>query len=136
MRSFEIQTYTDGRWKMDSVFDDRELALHEAKKIDASARYSGVRVIEENYDEATDKVSSRTLFRGGAAKGEKALNPVSASNSRKAAQRGGGSGGRDPARKGHRRQQKNNSNLLVVLLIALVILMGGILALLALPYLS
>ena len=48
MKAYEIQTFRDGVWKMDSVFDDRALAIYEAKKIDESTRYAGVKVIEEN----------------------------------------------------------------------------------------
>ena len=34
--------------------------------------FSGVKVIEENYDETTNLTTTRTLYRGGAAKTEKA----------------------------------------------------------------
>ena len=54
MRAFEIPTFREGQWKVDSVFDDRELAIHEARKVDENGRYTGVRVIEENYDETSD----------------------------------------------------------------------------------
>ena len=68
MRSFEIQIYKDRKWKMNSVYDDLNLAIDEAKRVDEGSRYAGVRVIEENYDEATNQTTSRTLFRGDAAK--------------------------------------------------------------------
>ncbi len=64
MVAYEIHTYRDGRWKIDSVFDNRELAVFEAKRVDRSGRVSGVRVIEEVYDEITKKSSIRTIFRG------------------------------------------------------------------------
>ncbi len=67
MKSFELHTYKDGQWKIDSIFDDRELAIFEARRVEASNRYSGVRVIEEIFDEASDSITTRTLFRGGAA---------------------------------------------------------------------
>lgn len=70
MRAFEIQTYREGRWKIDAVFDDRELALFEAKRMDDGNRFSGVRVIEETYEEASDKTTSRTIFRGGRAQSQ------------------------------------------------------------------
>ena len=53
---------------MNSVYDDLNLAIDEAKRVDEGSRYAGVRVIEENYDEATNQTTSRTLFRGDAAK--------------------------------------------------------------------
>ena len=64
MRSFELQTYQGGKWKIDSVFDDRELALYEAKRMDGTGRYSGVRVIEEVFVESTHETKTRTIFRG------------------------------------------------------------------------
>lgn len=134
MRSFEIQTFNGGKWKTDSVFDDRDLAIDEAKKIDVGARYSGVRVVEENYDEATDKVTSRTLYRGGAAKGQKALRPVSAAKSRQAGSRRGA--GREPGSAGRVKRSEKQSNLLVPVLLGLVVILVGVVALLGLQHVS
>ena len=134
MRSFEIQTHNSGKWKMDSVYDDRNLAIDEAKKIDTGARYSGVRVVEENYDEATDQVTSRTLYRGGAAKGQKALHPVSAAKSGQVGSRRGA--GREPGLKSRGKRPAKQSSLLVPILVGLVIVMGGAIALLGLQYFS
>ncbi len=64
MVAYEIHAFREGRWKIDSVFDDRELALFEAKRMNRGGRVSGVRVIEEVYDEITKKSSIRTIFRG------------------------------------------------------------------------
>jgi cobalamin biosynthesis Mg chelatase CobN len=64
MRAFEIHIYQSGRWKIDSSFDDKNLAMHEARRMEESGRYSGIRVIEETFDEVTEQVSSRTIFRG------------------------------------------------------------------------
>ena len=64
MRSYEIHTFQSGRWKIDSLFDDRELALFEARRMDESGRYSGVRVVEEAYDDRIRKARARTIFRG------------------------------------------------------------------------
>ena len=65
MKSFEIQTSKDGNWRIDSIFDDRDLALLEARRVEEGYRCSGVRVIEENYDEASNRATSRTIFQGG-----------------------------------------------------------------------
>ncbi len=67
MRAFEIHTFHKGRWKIDSVFDDRELAVFEAKRMDDSGRYSGVRVVEETFDEQKQKTATRTVYRGSKA---------------------------------------------------------------------
>ncbi|MEE8516557.1 MAG: hypothetical protein V3T02_07965 [Alphaproteobacteria bacterium] len=63
---YEIHTLRDGEWKIDSIFDDRDLALQEGHRIEHSNRYSAVRVIEETLDEATEKGSTRTIYRGTA----------------------------------------------------------------------
>ncbi len=67
MRAFEIHTYQNGRWKIDSVFDDKELALFEARRMEDSARFSGVRVVEEAFDQNNNKTSARTIYRGSKA---------------------------------------------------------------------
>ena len=64
MRAFEIHTFHNGKWKIDSVFDDRDLALFEAGRMDTSSRYAGVRVIEENFDEDSQECTTRTIYRG------------------------------------------------------------------------
>src|SRR5262249_32291102 len=64
MRAYEIHTFAGGKWKIDSVFDDRDLAVFEATRMDESGRHAGVRVIEEEFDEATQKTRIRTIFRG------------------------------------------------------------------------
>ena len=64
MKAFEIHTYQSGKWKIDSVFDDRDLAMFEAQRMDASGRYTSIRVVEKVYVEATQETKTRTIFRG------------------------------------------------------------------------
>lgn len=64
---YEIHTYRDGAWKIDSIFDDRDLAVLEAHRMERTLRYSGVRVIEETYDQATDRTVTRTIYRSSKA---------------------------------------------------------------------
>ena len=65
MMSYEIHTYQGGQWKSDSVFDNRELALLEAQKMVDGKRHPSVQVFEEDYDEATNKSTTRRIFKGG-----------------------------------------------------------------------
>ena len=83
MRTYEIHTLRNGRWKIDSVFDDKELALFEAQRMDGSGRYPGVRVIEEAFDEQDTNFSARTIFRGTKAS---QTNKKASRTSRKASQ--------------------------------------------------
>ena len=65
MLAYELHTFREGRWSMDSVFDDRDLALNEAHRADESRRYAGIRIIEEKHDEETNETTTRVIFRGG-----------------------------------------------------------------------
>ncbi|MFT5539369.1 MAG: hypothetical protein ACI82H_000888 [Alphaproteobacteria bacterium] len=39
LKVFEIHTFRSGVWKIDSVFDDRDLAIMEAGRMDRSKRF-------------------------------------------------------------------------------------------------
>lgn len=134
MRAYEIHTIRDGIWRVDSVFDDRELAIFEAKRVEEGSRYAGVKVVEEIYDEVSNLTTTRTLFRGGAAKARKRLPDEAKPKAKGGGPRGGG--GREPMRKGRGRHKKQQSNSLVLVLITLVILFAGVAGLLGLNYLS
>ncbi|MEQ8640678.1 MAG: hypothetical protein RIE31_08755 [Alphaproteobacteria bacterium] len=62
--AYEIQIYTSGAWKIDSVFDDRELAVAEAQRLERSRRYPAVRVMEEQFSDAEQVSRTRTVYRG------------------------------------------------------------------------
>lgn len=64
MKAFEIHIFRQGRWKIDSIFDDFELAVFDARRMSESKRYAGVRVIEEIFDEDTGATKTRTVFKG------------------------------------------------------------------------
>lgn len=61
--AYEIQTYKGGQWKIDSVFDDKEIATFEAQRLTQSERYVGVRVVEERFDEATQAHTTRIVYK-------------------------------------------------------------------------
>ena len=52
-------------WTLDAVFEDRELAVHEATIMDNGDRYAGIRVIAEDHNPGTGKTETTTIFRGG-----------------------------------------------------------------------
>jgi hypothetical protein len=60
---YEIHTCNAGAWKIDSVFDDRQLALQEAERMARTQRYAEVRAVEETFDEETQRNATRTIFR-------------------------------------------------------------------------
>ncbi|HEX9837057.1 MAG TPA: hypothetical protein VGB90_09395 [Alphaproteobacteria bacterium] len=63
LRAYELQILQAGKWMIDSVFDDRGLALFEAERVEAGGRHAGVRVVEETFDQATQMTRARTIFR-------------------------------------------------------------------------
>jgi hypothetical protein len=60
---YEIHTFRDAAWKIDSVFDDRDLAVLEALRVERTSRNAAVRVVEESIDEATERTVTRTIYR-------------------------------------------------------------------------
>jgi len=126
MKAYEIQTYQKGRWKIDAVFDDRSLAMFEAKRMDEGNRFSGVRVVEESFDEASQKTLSRTIFRGGRAESHAYKEDRPEPTRRAAAPRGGGRerGGRQ---RPQARQKKGGfTGPLVLLTFLIVAALGGL----------
>jgi hypothetical protein len=67
MKSFELQTYKNGKWTIRGVFADQDLALVEARQCVEGDSFHGVRVVEEYYNEANNKAQVRTVFSGGLA---------------------------------------------------------------------
>ena len=128
MKAFEIQTYQDGKWRINSIFDDRELALFEARRVDESSRYSAVRVIEELFDEASSKTSTKTIFRGGRAADPRTAREPDTKKKAAANRTGRGAANRSGARRpGGRRPpaKKKTSMAGPIVLLLLVIVLGG-----------
>ena len=63
--SYEVQIFREKRWRIDSMFDDKSLALYEARRMNDSGRYVCVRVVEEYFDEVTGQTRLSTVYRGG-----------------------------------------------------------------------
>lgn len=63
MIMYEIHTFRDGVWRIDSIFDDKDLAVLEAQRMERNSRYGAIRVIEESFEEATDRTVTRTIYR-------------------------------------------------------------------------
>lgn len=62
MIGYEIHVLSQGDWKINSFFDDEELALLEAGRIVEGRRYPAVRVTRETADE-NGRFFSETIFR-------------------------------------------------------------------------
>jgi hypothetical protein len=61
--AYELHSFSSGRWKIQGFFDDRDLALSEAHRMEEARRFPAVRVVEERFDPATGGYKSRTVYR-------------------------------------------------------------------------
>lgn len=130
MKAFEIHTYQGGKWKIDSVFDDRDLALFEAHRMDQSGQYSGIRVVEEIYVEATQQTKTRTIYRGSKVEAENAAElrkskqvRLNAGQARK--KRQDETVERKKVAQKRKFQKKTSPVRLIAIMLVLVILAGG-----------
>jgi hypothetical protein len=61
-KTYEIQLLQHGNWKINTVYDDDDRAIMEARRMFGSGLYSGVRVVAEEYNQDTGATRSRTVF--------------------------------------------------------------------------
>ncbi len=134
MDTFELQVYQNGSWQFDSYYDNKDLVLSEAERIDTAGRYLGVRVREGTFNEERESSSYKTIFSrlkkndeigGSPSQGARgSITEAAASDAGK-----GKSGG---ARKSARKSKKSGGGVTWILMggIALVVIgIGMILAL-------
>ncbi len=63
--SYEVYSVREGHWYLDSVYDDRRLALDEARHLLKRRHQKGVKVVKENYDDETNTAIPTTIFHEG-----------------------------------------------------------------------
>ena len=70
--SYEVLASRGDNWTIESVYDDREVALYEARSLIDNRHLRAVKVVQETYDDETDRTITRTIFNEekGAAKGK------------------------------------------------------------------
>ncbi len=61
--SYEVHVFSQGQWKVDSMYDNREIALFEAQRLVDGRYCSGVRVREERFLHHTGTYATRSIFR-------------------------------------------------------------------------
>lgn len=135
MKAFEIHTFSGGKWKIDSIFDDRDLALFEAQRMENSKRYAGVRVVEELFDEQSQQTLTRTIYKGTcldqAAVMEEPRKPQSSARPGRPAPGKGGSGRRVGQARPAQKPGSSSTGLAIVFGIIVVV---GTLLLIGLRY--
>ncbi|MFQ5618597.1 MAG: hypothetical protein ACE5FR_06455 [Rhodospirillales bacterium] len=60
--SYEVLSTRGDNWMIESVNDDREVALYEARALLENRHLKAVKVIQETYDDEADRTITRTIF--------------------------------------------------------------------------
>jgi len=60
--SYEVHKFSNRRWQIAWITDDRRLAIFDAKRMIGRRRYLAVRVVEEKFDHATGGYQATTVF--------------------------------------------------------------------------
>ncbi len=60
--SYELLSFRGGSWVIESVYDTKDVALQEARRLLEGRHQKGVKVIEETYDPDTDNTRARVVF--------------------------------------------------------------------------
>ncbi len=117
--SFEIYSFKNGNWMLDSVHDDKNMAIHQGRMLIASPHHMAIRVVQETYDEATDNTTSKIVYKDQKGGDDEKLK-------KKPEKKAG------PVKKGKRKKKKkgNASKSLMILVISVGGIGLGLLALL------
>lgn len=116
--SYELLSFKGGSWIIESVFDNKDVAVQEAARLLEGRHQKGVRVIEEKYNAETDHTTSRIVF--SRQKGEKKTRPKPGKEESKTA----------PAAKvvaGRKGERKHEDTTFLRHLLTLVLSVGGVL---------
>lgn len=119
--TFEIYSFKNGNWMLDSVHDDKNMAIHQGRMLIASPHHMAIRVIQETYDEASDNTISKIIYKEQ--KGGDDEKPKRKTGKKKG-----------PVKKGKRKKKKKGggSKSLMILVISVGGIGLGLLALLGL----
>lgn len=60
--AYEVQTFEAGTWKISSMFNEKELALIEARRLEEGIRKRETRVVEESHDEASGRTRTKVVY--------------------------------------------------------------------------
>ncbi len=60
--SYEVLSTRGDNWMIESVYDDREVALYEARTLLENRHLKAVKVVQETYDDEADRTTTRTIF--------------------------------------------------------------------------
>jgi hypothetical protein len=118
--SYEIYSFKNGNWMLDSVHDDKNMAVHQGRMLIASPHHMAIRVIEESYDDETDNTMSKIIYKEQ--KGGDDEKPKKTAKKKK--------GGATKTKRKKKKKKKGKSMIVIVLSLGGISL--GLLALIAL----
>lgn len=131
MSTFEIQVYKSGIWNADSYFDDRDIALSEAERLNGSGKHAGVRLLQDDYDEQSNTSNCRVVFtkmRQSDGNQDWRVDSKRTSMTRNSAKK------EAPARQSRSRAKpkKSNASIYIGLAVAFIVLIAGAAAMIGL----
>ncbi len=60
---YEVHAYHRGNWQIDSIYDDRDLAIYEAHVLERNGRCTAVRVVKESYDPDRNFATAHVVYK-------------------------------------------------------------------------
>ncbi|HER25541.1 MAG TPA: hypothetical protein ENI69_00365 [Rhodospirillales bacterium] len=122
--SFEIYSFKNGNWMLDSVHDDKNMAIHQSRMLISSPHHIAVRVIEESYDDDADRSFSKIIYKEQ--KGKEENKPKKQVSKKKK-----GSGSAGTVKKKKKKKKGSFSSSMIILVISVGGIGIGLLALVA-----
>ncbi len=132
--AYEVQVYESGDWQIASMFNERELALMEARRIEEGMRRKETRVVEESHDEDSGLTRSKVSYTTPKRRSQDCAKPQA-----KAPANTSRSGSGEAGRRSHQRPPaaaKSEPNLAIMLITFLLIVTFGIAGIVGLRFLS
>jgi len=62
LTAFEVQSFRNGNWKIETITDSKDLAVHQAEQVILHPAVRKVRVVQEAFDPASAEQKIRTVF--------------------------------------------------------------------------
>ena len=62
LTAFEVQSFRNGDWKIETITDSKDLAVHQAEQVILHPAVRKVRVVQEAFDPTSAEQKFRTVF--------------------------------------------------------------------------
>ena len=62
LTAFEVQSFRNGNWKIETITDSKDLAVHQAEQVILHPTVRKVRVVQEAFDPTSAEQKFRTVF--------------------------------------------------------------------------